>query len=145
MAAHGPMIFENDAALSFLKTLQESKPTAVGDLISAALRAVAQAEGPLEVDDVQEALAAVALLLAEYDETILDGAPDAAAVAAWFTGLEIELNPARRQIAEGALTRILLPADNEWYELWNSAQGGEAAIASVVRLQQELAGIGGLG
>ncbi len=139
MAAQGPGIFENDAARDFLTELRGADPTDVGNIVSGALRKVAQAEQPLEVTHVQEALVAMALLLSEYDESVLTGAPDAETLAPWFARLEVELNPARRQIALGAIGRILLPADNGWYDLWSSAEGGEAATAAVVRLREELA------
>jgi len=139
MNTQGSGIFDNDAAHEFLEKLRGAAPTAVGDLISGALRGVAQAERPLEVDDVQEALVALALLLGEYDDAVLADAPDAEAVKAWFVDLEVELNPARRQIAGAAITRILLPADNAWYERCNSVEGGKQAIGAVLRLQEELA------
>jgi len=139
MVAQGPGIFDNDAARDFLVKLRGADPTDVGDIVSGALRKVAQAEHPLEVAAVQEALVAMALLLSEYDESLLAGAPDEETLGPWFARLEVELNPARRQIAFGAIGRILVPADNSWWELWSAADGGEAATAAAVRLQQELA------
>ena len=140
MSTSGPGIFDNAAAAEFLHGLRTAPPTSVGDAVSGALRTVAQAEAPLSVEDVQRALAALALLLAEADAAVLDGAADAGDVRGWFAGLEIELNPARRQIAEGTLDRILLPDDNAWYDHWaTSEDSGAAALATVHHLQNLLA------
>jgi hypothetical protein len=136
----GPGIFDNDAAGKFVSDLRAAPPTSVGDAVSGALRTVAQAEAPLSVEDVQRALAALALLLAQADPGVIEGAPDADGVRSWFADLEIELNPARRQIAEGTVDRILLPEDNGWYYLQSAADdGGAAALAGVHRLRDLLA------
>ncbi len=143
MATSGPGIFDNDAAAKFLSDLRSAPPTSVGDAVSGALRAVAQAEAPLSVENVQRALAAAALLLAESDARVLDGAADADTVRSWFAGLDIELNPARRQIADGALDRILLPDDNAWSASWSATDdGGAAAVAAVHRLRDLLVDAG---
>lgn len=144
MATTGSGIFDNDAAAKFLSDLRSAPSTSVGDAVSGALRAVAQAEAPLSTEDVQRALAALALLLAEVEAGVLDGAADPQDTLTWFTGLEIELNPARRQIAEGTVDRILLPADNAWYDFWAAADdGGGAALATVHGLRDVLADAGG--
>jgi hypothetical protein len=136
----GPGIFDNDAAGKFVSDLRAAPPTSVGDAVSGALRTVAQAEAPLSIEDVQRALAAVALLLAEADAEALEGMDDAQDIRTWFAGLEIELNPARRQIAEGTLDRILLPDDNGWYDAASASDdGGAAALAGVHRLRDLLA------
>lgn len=144
MATSGPGIFDNDAATKFVADLRSAPPTSVGDAVSVALRAVAQAEAPLSVEDVQRALAALALLLGESDAGVLDGMAGADEVRTWFADLEIELNPARRLVAEGAIDRILLPDDNGWYESWSAADdGGAAAVASVHLLRDQLADAAG--
>ena len=107
--------------------------------MSGALRAVAQAEAPLSVPDVQRALVAVALLLAEADAGVLEGAADAEDVRRWFAGLDVELNPARRQIAEATLDRILLPQDNGWYDSVSAGDEVTAALVTVHHLRDALA------
>ena len=139
MAASGPEIFSNDDAQSFVRDLRAAAPTAVGDRISAALRAVAQAEGSLTVAAVRGALAALALVLSEFDPTVLDDAPDSEGLAAWFANLEIELNPARRQVAAGAINRIVLAEDNEWIQFWTGTGQLAEALAPVYRLRDLLA------
>lgn len=139
MTATGPGIFENDAAAAWVATLREAQPTAVGDLVSNAVRAVAQAEQPLTADGVQQALAALALMLSGFDAEVLDGAPDQDAVLAWFADLEIELNPARRLVAGAAIERILLPQDNGWTQQWQKSGDQAAALATVHRLRDLLA------
>jgi hypothetical protein len=139
MATSGTGIFQNDDALDFVGQLQKAAPTAVGDLISSAIRSVAQAEAPVTSHDVDVALAAAALVLSEFDDDLLADAPDAAALKAWFIDLEIELNPARRQITLGAINRILLPQDNEWFDLRSESGDSAAALATVERLRDVLA------
>lgn len=137
MAASGSGVFENEAADAFVAGLRKAPPTAVGDSISAALRAVAQAETPLTEQQVQRALAALALLLSEFDPGVLDGAGDGE-LQTWFADLEIELNPARRQVAGAALDRILLPQDNGWFDGLDETRRPDA-VASVHRLRDLLA------
>lgn len=139
MGASGPGIFENDAALEFIGTLRSGESIQVGDQVSAALRAVGQAEQPLTVEQVQRSLAALALLLSDLDAGILDGAVDPQELRAWFADLEVELNPARRQIAAAAISRVLLPADNRWRELWDGSPDGPAALGTVHRVRDLLA------
>lgn len=109
-------IFGSDDARDFVAALRAADPSAVGDLISGVIRKAAQAEGSLEVKDAAQALAAVALLLFPYDDEVLTGAPDPQELGEWFAGLEIELNPARRQLGRQAVNRILLPQDNKWFD-----------------------------
>ena len=139
MAASGPEIFSGDDAQSFLRDLRAAPSASVGDQISAALRAVAQSETPIGVAVVSRALAALALLLSEYEPEVLGGAADAAEVAAWFAELEIELNPARRQVAVGAINRIVLADENQWLEQWVGSGMQAEALAPVYRLRDLLA------
>ncbi len=139
MGISGPGIFDNDAAQDFLARLRSARPTDVGDLVSGALRRVAQAEQPLPMADVQSALVALALLLSEFDGDVLAGAPDPPAVVAWFVDLEIELTPSRRQIAGAALGRIQLAQDNEWATYWADSDDGRVARSTVEGLRDLLA------
>ena len=95
MAAMGSAYFGGDQATAFVAELRAAKPTAVGDAISAALRAVAQAEQPITEQQGSRVLVALALLLSPFEPEVLDGAPDEAGLGSWFGDLEIELNPAR--------------------------------------------------
>ncbi len=139
MAAMGSAYLENEQAAAFVADLRKAEPTAVGDEISAALRAVAQAEQPVTIGQVRRAVAALALLLSSFDQAILDGVPDAPQLRSWFQNLEIELNPARRQVAGAAIERILLPADNEWYDGPADRADGTAGVVGVHRLRAVLA------
>ena len=139
MAASGPDLFQNDDAQNFVRDLRTAAPAAVGDQVSAALRAVAQAESRLTVPVVARSLAALALLLSEFDPAVLGSAPDPEELAAWFADLEIELNPARRQVANGAVNRIVLADDNEWIDSWTGSGQLAEALAPVYRLRDLLA------
>src|SRR5947208_2461686 len=112
MAAMDSGYFADDEAKAFVAELRRAQPTAVGDTISAALRAVAQAEQPLTNRQGVRAVVALALLLSSFEPDILEGAPDEADLLAWFGELEIELNPARRQIAGATIDRLRLTEDN---------------------------------
>lgn len=139
MGASETGIFQNDDAQNFVHDLRAAAPTAVGDQISAALRAVAQAEGSLATPAVARALVALALLLSEYEPDVLSSATDATELAAWFKDLEIELNPARRQVAGGAIGRIVLADDNDWIQGWTGSGQLAEALAPVYRLRDVLA------
>jgi hypothetical protein len=139
MAAPGFRFFGDDAAHDFIAALRKADPGTVGDSISAALRAVAQAEQPLTSEQVSRALVALSLLLSEFEPEILAGAPAEDALRSWFGKLEIELNPARRQVAAGAIDRILLPADNDWYRGFAKPADRAEALAEVHRLRDRLA------
>ena len=138
MAAMGSAYFGDEQARAFVAELRNSKPTAVGDAISAALRAVAQAEQPVTEQQGSRALVALALLLSPFEPEILDDAPDGADLRSWFGDLEIELNPARRQVAGAAIDRLLLPADNGWYDGFANQDRAEALV-NVHRLRDLLA------
>jgi hypothetical protein len=114
----GVGIFANDAAADFLGELREGPATAVGDRISGAIRAVElQGETELEDDTVSEALVALVLLASGEHPELLDGDDDGEETALWWHRLGIEMTPALRQVGRGALNRIRVPQDNEWYEL----------------------------
>ncbi len=138
MDASPSLIFGNDAASDLVDRLRAASPTVVGDMISDALRAVAQAEQPLSVDDVRRALVVLALLLSAFEPDVLAGAPEPDGLRSWFTDLEIELNPARRQVAAGALERILLRQDNRWQEQWEDDDRRAAALNTVRQLRDTL-------
>ena len=139
MGTWGFGIFDNDDAMDFVGDLRDAPPAEVGDRISAALRAAAQAEDGLTPSEVGSALVALALLLSEYQPDVLRSEPYAKDLPEWFAGLEIELNPARRQIATAALNRILLPEDNEWQDAIAESGNAAEALAPVLRLRDVLA------
>ncbi len=139
----GAGLLENEAAAAFVTGLRTAPPPAVGDLISGALREVAQAEQPLAPGPVQAALAAVALLVAgvahhrgdpEAAAAVLAPAVTAAELASWFADLQVELNPARLLIAGQAVDRLLLPQDNSWLQ----ADRQEPDLERVRRLRDQL-------
>ncbi len=137
MTAPGFDVFGGDAARAFIRELREASPTTVGDSISAALRAVGQAETTLTQTQVERALAALALLLSSFDPAVLRGA-GGDDFRSWFADLEVELNPARRQIAGAAVDRILLPAENAWYAELSEPGGRGPTLVDVHRLRDLL-------
>ncbi len=97
-----------DAAGSLLVELRRATDGRTGDRLSTAIRAVTTAGSTLPPDQVEAAIAAIALLLTEYEPSLLDGAADEVALRAWLHDVDTELTPGRRLAATAALARIEL-------------------------------------
>ena len=98
-----------------------------GDRLSTVIRAVTTAGSTLPPDQVEAAIAAIALLLTEYEPSLLDGAADEAALRAWLHDVDTELTPGppARRVARrwpGSNSNL----DNEWYDA--HAAGRDVAI-----------------
>ena len=75
--AHDPNPFLGTAAGQALSVqLRRTTDGRTGDRLSTAIRAVTTAGSTLPSDEVDAALTAITLLLAEYQPALLDGAPD---------------------------------------------------------------------
>jgi hypothetical protein len=105
------------AAASLLVDLRRATDGRTGDRLSGAIRAVTTAGSTLPPDEVDAAIAAITLLLSEYDSTLLDGAADEQALRGWLQQVDTDLTPGRRLAAAAALGRIELNLNNQWYEL----------------------------
>ncbi len=126
------------AAASLLAELRQATDGRIGDSLSQAVRAVTRASSTLPPDEVDSAIAAIALLLAANDPTILDGAADEEALRRWLHHVDTELTPGRRLKAEAALARMEIGENNEWYAAHESAGTLPDALKVVHRLRDGL-------
>ena len=107
--------------------------------MSGAIRAVTSSGSHLPSDQVDAAIAAIALLLTDYEPALLDGANDEQALRAWLHNVDTDLTPGRLLAASAALARIELNLDNEWYAAHVQASTVTPALAAVHRLRDGLA------
>ena len=103
------------------------------------LRAVTTSGTTLPAAEVDAAIAAITLLLSEYDTSLLDGADDEPALRHWLHNIDTELTPGRMLAASAALARIQLNLDNEWYAAHQEAGTLTLALRALRRLQDGLA------
>ncbi|GAA2004300.1 hypothetical protein JL107_18425 [Nakamurella flavida] len=129
-------LFDSPAVTEYLAALRDSPALGAGELMGAALRAVAQGSGVLTADDARRGLATVALLLAERTPAVLDDAPDPESLRTWLADLDTELTPARRQASEAVLRRVALPLDNAWFT--DTGQDPTGPTPAVVSRMQDL-------
>ncbi len=127
-----------DAAATLLTELRKATDGRIGDRLSAAIRAVTRSSSQLPPQEVDSAIAAIALLLASNDPAILDGAADEDSLRGWLHHVDTELTPGRRLKAEAALDRMELGDNNEWYAAHESAGTLPAALKVIHRLRDGL-------
>ena len=137
-AHHANDFLESDAAATMLSELRTAIDGRIGDRLSQAIRAITRSSSRLPPPEVDSAIAAIALLLAGNDPTILDGAADEDALRGWLRHVDVELTPGRRLKAEAALDRMEIGADNEWYTGHEDAGTLSAAMEMVHRLRNGL-------
>ncbi len=141
--AHDPNPFlRTDAAEDLLVDLRQATDGRTGDRLSAAIRAVTTSGSRLPAGAVDAAIAAITLLLTEYDPGLLDGAADEDALRGWLHHVDTELTPGRQLAARAALDRIEVDIDNEWYVAHREAGTLRPALASLHRLRDGLADAG---
>jgi len=131
--------FDNPAARRLVDELLKAGDGRTGDHLSTAIRAITSSASSLPVDQVDAAIAAIALLLAERAPELLDGAADEPRLRAWIQHVDTELTPGRRLAANGALVRIELGLDNEWFEGRRAEGTLTSALRSLHTLRDELA------
>ena len=120
---------ESEAAVGLLNDLRRATDGRTGDRLSGAIRAVT----------TSGAIAAITLLLSDYDSSLLDGAADEQALREWLHNVDTDLTPGRQLAASAALARIELNLDNEWYTAHQAAGTLPAALRSLRRLRDGLA------
>lgn len=134
----------SDGAAALLTDLRRSTDGRTGDRLSVAIRAVTKAGSTLPPSEVDAAIAAIALLLADYDQTLLDGAPDEPALREWLREVDTDLTPGRALAANAALARIELDMNNQWQAAHREAGSLPDALRAVRRLRNGLADAGSL-
>ncbi len=138
--AHDPSPFLRSAAGQALLTrLRATTDGRTGDQLSAAIRAVTTAGSVLPAEEVDAALTAITLLLAEYQPDLLNGAPDEAALRDWLRHVDTELTPGRRLAAEATLVRIEIDLDNQWYDAHVADGSVHQVLEDLHRLRDALA------
>ncbi len=135
--------FDTPAARALIENLLQATDGRTGDQLSTAIRAVTSSASSLAVDQVDAAIAAIALLLVERAPELLDGAADERRLRDWIQHVDTELTPGRRLAANGALVRIELGLDNEWFEARRGDGTLPTALRSLRTLQDELADASG--
>ena len=142
--AHDPNPFlRTEAATALLIELRQATDGRTGDRLSEAIRAVTEAGSTLPAEQVDTAIAAIALLLTEYEPSLLDGAIDEQALRGWLHTVDTELTPGRRLAASAALARIELGLDNEWFVAHERAGTLQASLRALRRLRDGLADAAG--
>ena|SRR5690349_14603877 len=141
----GPLnpYFDTPAARALIEDLLRATDGRTGDQLSKAIRAVTSSASALGVDEVDAAIAAIALLLVERAPELLDGASDEPRLRSWIQHVDTELTPGRRLAANGALVRIELGLDNEWFDARRADGSLNTALRSLRTLQDELADANG--
>jgi len=135
--------FDPPAARQLVDELLKAGDGRTGDHLSTAIRAVTSSASSLGVDQVDAAIAAIALLLVERAPELLDGAADERRLRDWIQHVDTELTPGRRLAANGALVRIELGLDNEWFEARRGDGTLTRSLRSLRTLQDELADASG--
>ena len=135
--------FDTPAARRLVDDLLKAGDGRTGDHLSTAIRVVTSSASSLGVEQVDAAIAAIALLLAERAPELLDGAADEARLRSWIQHVATELTPGRRLAANGALARIELGLDNEWFEARRTDGTLNSALRSLHTLRDELADANG--
>src|SRR6478735_11366508 len=128
-----------EAAARLLADLRRTTDGRTGDRLSGAIRAVTSSGSTLPPDQVDAAIAAIALLLTDYEPALLDGAQDEQGLRSWLHNVDTDLTPGRLLAASAALVRIELNLDNEWYAAHVRAGTVKPALAAVHRLRDGLA------
>ena len=136
MGAWGEGLFENDSAADLVVAVMRTPPAGTRALVDAALAAVVEPEDAyLDVDHISQGLAAVALLLADRDPTVLAGVADPDDLPTVLAAADLTLDDDLVARAHAVLDRTLRGEDNEWHELWEDAGGLDDARAPVHRLR----------
>ena len=142
--AHDPNPFLGTAAgQALLSQLRQTTDGRTGDRLSTAIRAVTTAGSSLPTEEVDAALTAITLLLAEFQPALLDGAPDEQALREWLRQVDTELTPGRRLAAEATLVRIEIDLENEWYDAHVADGSVPAVLDEVHRLRNALTDVSG--
>lgn len=135
----GSGIFGGTAARAFTEKLVAADRGAAGVLITDALRTVLEAGDDLDPAEAENGLVTVAVLVAEQEPSVLDSAPDAAALRERLTELDTELTPARRTAAQGVLVRVLVAQANSWLEQRSADADWPQVQAAIERLSELVA------
>lgn len=137
--SQGSGLFGGAEAARFVAELTADDRSAASSRITQALRTVLEAGDDLDAAEAESGLAAVAVLVAEEDPSVLDNAPDSTALRTRLADLDTELTPARRTAAQGVITRALVPEANSWLAARSAQDDWAGVLADIERLGERLA------
>ena len=119
MGAWGNGPFDNDDAADFAGDISETAEAhRVAARLEEALTAVTNADGYVEAPDMNEALAAAAIVAVLMSpELPVPSSLD----PSWIESARVAPPTHLRGVATQLFARALQPQDNEWFELWAEA------------------------
>jgi uncharacterized protein (DUF1778 family) len=124
MGADGYGPFDNDDVMDFLDELTESRKP--GKRLRKAMEAVLKSKKYVEAPDMSAAVAAAALVIARQRGLSLGEVADET-----LAELDLEPDPFLRHLAGQVLARAFYAQNNEWYELWDEAEGLDAVRSQI--------------
>lgn len=119
MGTLGTGPFENDDALDFLDTLEDTDPDKRPTRVREALRRVVGATGYIEAPTMAEAVAAAAVVAGSADPDSVVGEPY---LPLWLEEEPLDVDEGLAALAAKGLHRALKHDENEWWELWDEAE-----------------------
>jgi hypothetical protein len=128
MGAWGAGPFDNDDARGFVNELVELPAGEARAALDATMRAVADIDGDLGVIEVNEAIAAAAMVAGLVEDALPE---DDYAMERWADVEPPELDEELRQLALATLDRVGDPDDNEWYQVKDETDDLEEALAAL--------------
>ncbi len=138
MGAFGFGPFDNDDALDFLDEIEDADPTDRPVLLRAALDQVLGDRGYVDAPKMSEAIAAAAVISISLNPDLPCAEPE---LPEWVYDDTVSVDPGLAEVARRALTRALVPQDNELWELWERAHGLAAVWARLEPTATRLGGI----
>lgn len=109
-------IFRSTQAQEFVGSLLQADPAGASDLLTKALKSVAETGDTLDAGEAERGQVAVAVLLAEERPSVLDGASQEQRLRAYLHDLDTELTPARRILCRAVVSRMAVSEENEWLD-----------------------------
>lgn len=128
MGSWGTGPFDNDDARSFVDDLVELPAPEARAALASTLRAVVDIDGDLGIIEVNEAIAAAAMVAGLVEDALPE---DDYAIGRWADVEPPELDEELRQLALSALDRVGDPDDNEWYQVKDETDELEDALAAL--------------
>jgi uncharacterized protein DUF4259 len=122
MGATGPGPFDNDDALDFLDELEDCDPDERRALIESRIGEVVRGSDYVEAPLMSQAIAGAVLVAACDDIESVAGERN---VPAWVDDEPLHVDDRLEELATRLLNRAMKPEDNELFDLWAEADGGE--------------------
>ena len=134
MSTWGEGPFENDAAADWGGDLDDAEPSARQEMLRDALEAVFDDNGCLDLEVVQLAIAAAAVVAASLGGSIVDSSYAPSFLSRGSRRVEAS---AIRDLALRAVDRVS-SGESEWRDLWEAAGTFPEAVAELMVIQGAL-------